>query len=88
MHSLFFSGQWGRQLWEGVVDTAKLNVLDKWIVMMWSGFEYGQDGVQLFSRQPLKLENLKKGITFTADQISDCVRHSMKFSYLVGLQRT
>jgi hypothetical protein len=85
MHSLFSSDQWGRQLLEEVCDTAKLNVLEKWVVMMWSGFELGQVGVQMFSPQPLKLENFKKGIIFTADQISNCAGHSLKFSYLVGL---
>jgi len=67
--------------------SVKLNVLEKWTVMMWSEFEYGQDGVQLFSPQSLKSENLKKGIIFTADQISNCARHGLKFSYLIGLQR-
>jgi len=60
MHSLFSSDQWGRQLWEEVRDTAKLNFLEKWIVMMWSGFELGQGGVHLFSGQLLKLEYLQK----------------------------
>ena len=54
--------------------------------MMWSGFELGQDGVQLFSSQPLKSENLEEGIMFTADQISNCAVHSLKFSYFVGLE--
>jgi hypothetical protein len=50
-----------------------------------SGFELRQDGVQLFSRQPLKLECFKKGAIFIADQISNSAGHSLKFSYLVGL---
>jgi len=69
MHSLFFSVQWRRQLWEEVRDTVTLNVLEKWIVMIWSGFEYCQVGVQLFSPHPLKIENLKNRNIFTADQI-------------------
>jgi hypothetical protein len=81
----FFLTSGGRQLWEEVRDTAKLNLLEKWIVMMWSGFKLGQGGVQLFSGQLLKLEYLQKGIIFTADQISNCAWHSLKFSYSVGL---
>lgn len=52
----------GEAALEEVRDTTKLNILEKWIVMMWSGFELDQNGVQHFLRQLLKLENLKKGI--------------------------
>ena len=55
MHTfvIFFLNKWGKQLWGEVRDTPKLNVLEKWIVIMWNGFQLGQDVVQLFSCQPL-----------------------------------
>jgi len=60
--------------------------------MMWSGFELGQDGAQLFSRKPLKLENLKKRelyLLLTKFQITQgTVRNLVIWSAYKGLNLT